>query len=127
MEVMTERPEISFLSVVLDAADHEGLARFWCDLLGWTVEYTDDTWVTVSEPGGTRKISFQQAPDHVPPTWPDNTIPQQLHIDLKVADLDAAEAHALSVGARKVPGDVHQPTFRVFLDPAGHTFCLCLE
>ncbi len=32
----------------------------------------------------------------------------------------------LAVGARKHP---HQPgtTFRVFLDPAGHPFCLCLQ
>ena len=41
-------------------------------------------------------------------------------------DLDAAEAAVLGLGATK---HEHQPgaTFRVFLDPAGHPFCLCLD
>jgi len=51
--------------------------------------------------------------------------PQQLHLDLEVADLDAGEAAVVALGARKhevQPGE----TFRVFLDPAGHPFCLVL-
>jgi hypothetical protein len=46
-------------------------------------------------------------------------------LDLKVADLDAGEAAVVALGARKhevQPGE----TFRVFLDPAGHPFCLVL-
>ena len=41
-----------------------------------------------------------------------------------VPDLDEAEAEVLEIGATKPE---HQPgtTFRVFLDPAGHPFCLC--
>jgi Glyoxalase-like domain len=40
--------------------------------------------------------------------------------------LDAAEAAVLDLGATKPS---HQPgtTFRVFLDPAGHPFCLCIS
>jgi hypothetical protein len=51
-------------------------------------------------------------------------VPQQLHLDLTVDDLDAAEAAVLALGATK---HEYQPgtTFRVFLDPAGHPFCLC--
>jgi hypothetical protein len=43
-----------------------------------------------------------------------------------VDDLDDAEELALSLGARKTsfqPGE----TFRVFLDPVGHPFCLVLD
>lgn len=42
-----------------------------------------------------------------------------------VDDLDEAEAATLALGATKAE---HQPgtTFRVFLDPAGHPFCLCV-
>jgi hypothetical protein len=53
-------------------------------------------------------------------------VPQQLHLDFDVDDLDASEAVALSLGASKPdfqPGE----TFRVFLDPVGHPFCLVLE
>ncbi len=51
---------------------------------------------------------------------------QQVHLDVMVDDLDAAEHAVLDLGAIK---HEHQPgeTFRVFLDPAGHPFCLCSE
>jgi hypothetical protein len=53
-------------------------------------------------------------------------MPQQMHIDVMVEDLDVAEAAVLGLGATKHD---HQPgtTFRVFLDPAGHPFCLCVK
>jgi hypothetical protein len=53
-------------------------------------------------------------------------VPQQLHLDVVVPDLDDGEAEVLRIGATKAE---HQPgtTFRVFLDPAGHPFCLCLS
>jgi hypothetical protein len=44
--------------------------------------------------------------------------------DISVADLDGAADRAMSVGARLAE---HQPApelWRVFLDPAGHPFCL---
>jgi hypothetical protein len=49
-----------------------------------------------------------------------------MHLDVMVADLDTAETAVLELGATK---HEHQPgtTFRVFLDPAGHPFCLCVE
>jgi hypothetical protein len=48
-----------------------------------------------------------------------------MHVDVTVDDLDEAETAVLDLGAVKHP---HQPgtTFRVFLDPAGHPFCLCV-
>ena len=70
-------------------------------------------------------LAFQLAPDLVTPTWPDPAVPQQSHLDLTVDDLDESEAFALRLGARKVEGDVHGSGFRVYLDPAGHPFCLC--
>jgi hypothetical protein len=49
-----------------------------------------------------------------------------MHLDLVVADLDEGEAAVLARGATlaEVQPDT---TFRVFLDPAGHPFCLCLN
>jgi Glyoxalase-like domain len=71
-------------------------------------------------------ISFQQVADYTSPEWPAQRIPQQMHVDVVVAELDAAEAAVLELGATK---HEHQPgtTFRVFLDPAGHPFCLCVD
>ena len=49
-----------------------------------------------------------------------------MHLDVVVGDLDAGEAAVIELGTIKHD---HQPgtTFRVFLDPAGHPFCLCLS
>jgi predicted enzyme related to lactoylglutathione lyase len=74
--------------------------------------------------GGTT-IAFQRADDYRPPVWPSAEHPQQAHIDFDVVDLDAGEEAVLALGAKKAefqPGT----TFRVFLDPAGHPFCLVL-
>ena len=61
------------------------------------------------------------------PTWmADPEGAQQMHLDVIVDDLDAAEAAVLELGATR---HEHQPrtSFRVFLDPAGHPFCLCVD
>lgn len=69
-------------------------------------------------------IGFQRVENYQAPQWPGQDLPQQMHIDVAVDDLDVAEAAVLELGATK---HEHQPgtTFRVFLDPAGHPFCLC--
>jgi catechol 2,3-dioxygenase-like lactoylglutathione lyase family enzyme len=117
-------PTIGFRSVVLDTDDPPGLAEFYTRLLGWEITWTADDWVTISGGPGTR-IAFQLALNYQPPTWPDDTIPQQLHIDFGVEDLPAAAAYAESIGARRVEGPDKSPDFIVFLDPSGHPFCLC--
>ena len=45
-----------------------------------------------------------------------------MHIDVKVDEFDVAEAAVLALGVTKAGSDT--PTFRVYLDPAGHPFCL---
>jgi hypothetical protein len=111
-------------SIVLDCPDPRVLAEFYGALLDWKVEVADD-WADVrGEPG--QCLSFQPVEGYTPPEWPGQKVPQQMHIDVVVDDLDVAEAAVLELGATR---HEHQPgtTFRVFLDPAGHPFCLCLE
>jgi catechol 2,3-dioxygenase-like lactoylglutathione lyase family enzyme len=122
---------VRFDVVALDTPDPAGLARFYCDLLGWRVEGGDDSWVTIrpddgSGPGPGARLAFQLATDFVAPTWPDPGVPQQAHLDLAVDDLASAGAFAESVGARRVHGPGTEHDFWVYLDPAGHPFCLCL-
>ncbi len=117
-----DRPAIDFDIVALDTPDPAGLAEFYNTLLGWQTERASDDWITIG--GGTgARLAFQLAPDHRAPTWPDNEIPQQIHLDLKVADLVAASAYAESIGARRLTEA--RDGFVVFLDPSGHPFCLC--
>ena len=100
------------------------LAGFYATLLGGDI-IDDDEWVELHSPEWGR-LEFQRVEDFSPPDWPGQEHPQQMHIDVSVADLDAAEAAVLAAGASK---HEHQPgtSFRVFLDPAGHPFCLCEE
>jgi predicted enzyme related to lactoylglutathione lyase len=119
-----ERPKISVQSVVLDTDDPRRLAEFYTALLGWKVESIEDEWITITD-GSAGQIDFQLALNHKRPTWPDNEVPQQFHLDLQVDDLDAAAAYAESIGARRAASGDHSPDFIVFLDPSGHPFCLC--
>lgn len=117
------RPIARFALVALDTADTAGLARFYSQLTGWEIGPADDTdWLQLVSPGGAT-IAFQQVLDHEPPVWPGSEHPQQAHLDFDVDNLDESEAAVLSIGARRAefqPGT----SFRVFLDPSGHPFCL---
>lgn len=112
-----------FPRTVLDCPDPGALAAFYASLLGWKVVPDGDDWVSIVADYGDR-IDFQEVADYRPPNWPGQEVPQQMHVDVTVDDLDAAEREVLKLGAVKAE---HQPgtEFRVFLDPAGHPFCLC--
>ena len=108
---------------VIDCPDPRVLADFYAALLGWESNVEDDgSWGAVWS--GDRSIQLQRVDDYRAPDWPGQDVPQQVHLDVDVDDLDTAETATLALGATKHP---HQPgtTFRVFLDPAGHPFCLC--
>jgi len=118
-----------FPTVVIDCPDPAGLGAFYAALLGWKIEASPDSgespdWVDLRADHGDC-ISFQQVADYHPPDWPGQGAPQQMHLDVVVDDLDEGEEAVVALGATK---HAHQPgtTFRVFLDPAGHPFCLCL-
>ena len=113
-----------FPVVVLDCPDPAvGALASAAALLGWEVVPGGDDWWTIRADYGDA-IAFQQVPDYRAPQWPGQESPQQMHLDVDVDDLDVGEAAVLELGATK---HEHQPgtTFRVFLDPAGHPFCLC--
>ena len=56
--------------------------------------------------------------------FPDPRGSQQFHLDIWVDDVDSAERDVLALGATRVTDAVEDGTFRVYRDPAGHTFCL---
>jgi catechol 2,3-dioxygenase-like lactoylglutathione lyase family enzyme len=108
---------------VIDCPEPRGLAAFYAELLGMRVNEDSDDWVVIGRVPGARELAFQRAPEFVPPRWPDPQHPQQLHLDIRVDDVDRAEQAVLGLGARRLPARREQG-FRVFADPAGHPFCL---
>src|SRR3954451_20184843 len=103
-----------FPTVVLDCPDAGALARFYGTMLDWKVDGSAD-WAEIRADYGDT-ICFQKVDDYTPPSWPGQQVPQQMHLDVVVDDLDAGEAAVLELGATK---HEHQPgtRFRVFLDP----------
>jgi hypothetical protein len=127
--------------VVLDTTDARGLAEFYRVLLGLAYRPGDEPpagdepdekgrdWLVLCDQSGVARLAFQQVATLRTPTWPDDEIPQQLHLDLTVAtvaDLQNQHRRALDLGATVLADrsdDAEEP-LRVYADLAGHPFCL---
>ena len=127
--------------VVLDTTDPRRLGEFYRELLGWPYRAGDEPpapgaddpngrdWLVLHGPSGSLGLAFQYATTLTRPIWPDDAIPQQLHLDLTVdsaEELHAAHARALALGAAELldRSDDEQEPLYVFTDPAGHPFCV---
>ena len=126
---------------MLNAADARALAEFYRQLLGYDYRPGDEVpppgapdprgrdWLVLLDPAGRARLAFQQVPGLPPSTWPRDGVPQQLHLDLSVATVDAlVEQHerAIALGARLLLDrfdDADEPLY-VYADPAGHPFCI---
>jgi catechol 2,3-dioxygenase-like lactoylglutathione lyase family enzyme len=107
-------------ATVLETRDPHALGRFYSELTGLPITRQEDDWVTLT--GGPVKLSFQLAPGHRPPTFPDPASSMQMHLDIRVDDIDEAEPKVLALGAKRLDGEGDD--FRVYADPDGHPFCL---
>lgn len=127
--------------VVFDTADARFSAEFWRQLLGLvyrpehepTGPDEDDPagrdWLNLHTPAGTPSLAFQQVDELPRATWPQRGVPQQLHLDLSVGDideLDAVHSRVLALGGelRFDRSDDAQEPLRVYADPDGHPFCV---
>ncbi len=114
----------TFSLVALDCPDPHALAAFYQKLVGGKIKKSTatDDWVRLQIAGGS-DIGFQEDPSYQPPDWPYGT-PQQAHLDFDVPDLERAEDKVVALGATKASEQPSPEEWRVFLDPAGHPFCL---
>jgi catechol 2,3-dioxygenase-like lactoylglutathione lyase family enzyme len=136
---VAEHPRI--MQVVLDARDVRGLAEFYRQLFG--LEYREGDapppedvpdvrgadWLALHNPHGGPQLAFQQTEGVRPSTWPDDAVPQMLHLDTVVStreQLETQRQRALDLGATLLldrTDDEEEPLY-VFADPAGHPFCI---
>lgn len=127
--------------VVLDSTDARRAAEFWRQLLGLVYRPghelpapgADDPagrdWLNLRLADGTPLLAFQQVPELTPSTWPEHRVPQQLHLDLTVLDveeLSAVHGTVLALGGalRLDRSDDPEEPLHVFADPDGHPFCV---
>jgi catechol 2,3-dioxygenase-like lactoylglutathione lyase family enzyme len=104
--------------VIIDCPDPAALAEFYSHLLGLPITYRSPDFVVVAVNDTTSGLAFQLAPDNPRSTWPDRSVPQQIHLDIMVEDPAEARPLVLELGATALPGD------NVYADPAGHPLCL---
>lgn len=132
---------IRLVATVVDTTDARRAAEFYRALLGWDYRKGDQPpppgepdpqgadWLVLTGPGGAGQLSFEQVAELPPSSWPTTEVPQQLHLDLAVADvaaLEAARAQVLEWGGRELfdrSDDEDEPLY-VFADPDGHPFCI---
>ena len=108
--------------LVIDCPDPSALARFYEQVFGMQRVQDEGHWVVIGDAPDRPGLAFQRVSDFRPPQWPDGDQRQQMHLDVRVTDLDDAEKKVLTLGARRLPGGGER--FRVYADPAGHPFCL---
>ncbi|MGN9803183.1 VOC family protein [Micromonospora sp. L32] len=139
---MVDRESVPRLcSVVLDCTDARSLAEFYRSLLGLVYRPGDEPpeagqadergrdWLVLRAPGGAPQLAFQQVDQLPETTWPENRVPQQLHLDLTVAsveELQVQHERVMRLGGRLLydrSDDPDEP-LRVYADLAGHPFCI---
>ena len=128
-------------AVVVDATDARAVAEFYRELLGFVYRSGDEPppsgepdpkgqdWLVLRDRTGEARMAIQQVAELSAPTWPDPAVPQQLHMDMTVADeaqLAEQRDRALSLGAELLADRSADPeeALYVFADPAGHPFCI---
>ena len=88
------------MNIVVDCPDADISARFWAAVLGWKrVQENADAVDIADASDGRRRLVFQQIADYRPPGWPDQGPPQQLHLDVRVDDLEIADQRVRAFGA----------------------------
>jgi catechol 2,3-dioxygenase-like lactoylglutathione lyase family enzyme len=113
-------------AVTLDCDDPVALAEFYRRATGLMLDPKSSPEFSGLRGEDGFFIGFQRVEGYRAPSWPNQETPQQLHMDFTVDDLDEAEALVVGLGATKAESQAGGEKWRVFLDPAGHPFCLSL-
>jgi catechol 2,3-dioxygenase-like lactoylglutathione lyase family enzyme len=107
--------------VAFDTVDAKKLADFYVQLTGWEVVRSVPGWIAVQTADG-QQVAFQQVESHLPPQWPGQELPQQVHLDLLIDGHEAAAERAVALGATRLADGASWITLA---DPAGHPFDIC--
>lgn len=127
--------------VVVDTTSPRASAEFWKSLLGLVYRNGHEApgpgaedpagrdWLNLLTPAGSPCLAFQKVDVLTRSTWPNSAVPQQLHLDLTVRnlnELNAVHLRVLELGGQSLfdrSNSVEEP-LRVYADPDGHPFCI---
>ena len=115
--------------VAIDCADPDGLARFWCAVLGYEVQEADDGLVSIGSPAvpegkdrpgpGPPALTFARVPEG-------KTVKNRLHLDVNPTDREQDDEvrRLLDLGARRADVGQGGASWVVLADPEGNEFCV---
>lgn len=110
-------------AVTIDCSEPRTLAEFYRSILGGELRQGNPDFVVLTNDAGVR-LDFQRVDNPQPKPWPNVDAARRLHLDVRVDDLDDAEARLLQLGAERADDQPGADRFRVFVDPEGHPFCI---
>jgi hypothetical protein len=122
-----------FTELAIDCADPDGLARFWCSVLGYEVQDEDDGIVMIGSPMAPEGKNHHGP---VPPTLTFARVPEgktvknRLHLDVNPTDGEQDEEvrRLLDLGARHADvGQSGDESWVVLADPEGNEFCVLAD
>jgi len=119
-----------FTELAIDCADPDGLARFWCAVLGYEVQDAEDGVVTIGSP---QVPEGKERRGPVPPTLTFARVPEgkavknRLHLDVNPTDVEQDDEvrRLLALGARHADvGQTGEESWVTLADPEGNEFCV---
>ena len=122
-----------FTELAIDCADPDGLARFWCAVLGYEVQSEEDGLVTI---GSVLVPADAHGRGPVPPTLTFARVPEgktvknRLHLDVNPADAEQDDEvrRLLDLGARHADvGQSGDESWVTLADPEGNEFCVLAD
>ncbi|MFC8140819.1 VOC family protein [Streptomyces paradoxus] len=104
--------------LIIDAADHAELGRWWARALDWVVVADNDEEFEIRpEPHRLPGILFTPVAD-------EKTVKNRLHLDLRPDDQSREVARLVALGARHVDIGQRDEPWVVLADPEGNEFCV---
>ena len=109
-------------AVSLNCPDPHALALFYSALLEKEIAFESEDFSAIQLDN--LWLTMQRVDDFKRSSWPTSEIPNHVHLDFSVSDLDSGEAAALAAGATLATDQPHRDRWRVLLDPVGNPFCV---
>jgi predicted enzyme related to lactoylglutathione lyase len=105
-------------AITMDVNDLETCAKFWSQVLGTEILYQNEKYLRLGHKGERPTLLLQKVPEP-------HEVKNRVHIDLDVADLDAAVRRVQELGGNKLRElNEYGIKWAVMADPDGNEFCL---
>lgn len=106
-------------TITIDAHDPSALAKFWRQVLGYTIAFSEPDEVGIEPPGN------DEAPAIVfLPVSDEKAGKNRVHLDLAPDDQHAEVERLLGLGARRIDIGQGGVSWVVMADPEGNEFCV---